>query len=78
MSKSIQERVRAELARQEKARKASEANSPESRSIRSRLAAQARKDRRIDDLIYGRVEPRTVAEWRIVSRAEYDNMDDLS
>lgn len=73
MTKSIQDRVRAELARQDKARKAAEYKAGESarRSDAARCAADTRKDQRLDDLIAGKVEPRNVRELDIVNRVEF-------
>lgn len=72
MAKSIQERVRAAQAAQDKARKALEdkASAPERRSQAARFAAQVRKDNRVDALIDGREEPRTAAEFRLIDCAE--------
>lgn len=70
--KSIQERVRAAQAAQDKARKALEdkAGAPERRSQAARFAAQVRKDNRIDAVIEGRVMPRNAEEFRALDRAE--------
>lgn len=71
--KSIHERVRAALAAQEKARKAAEykAGEPQRRSAAARVAAEVRKENRLDALLSGRAEPRTLDEFRMLG-AYYD------
>lgn len=73
MAKSIQERVRAAQAAQDKARKDAEYKAGEAarRSAAARYGAQVRKDNRIDTVIDGRVEPRTAEEFRILDRVEF-------
>ena len=73
MAKSIQERVRAAIAKREKDAKAAEykAGESERRSSAARFAAQARKDERLDAVISGRAEPRTRAEYDALDRAEF-------
>lgn len=72
MAKSIYERVRAEQATREKARKAAEYKTGESqrRSDAARVAADVRKDNRLDALLSGRAEPRTLKEYQTVARFE--------
>jgi hypothetical protein len=71
--KSIHERVRALLAQQEKARSAAEykAGEHERRLAAGRFAASVRADKRIDALLDGRVEPRSLRELQILDRAEF-------
>ncbi len=71
--KSIQERVRAQLAAQEKAAKAAEYKAGESarRSMGARVAADVRKENRIDAILDGRIEPRTRDEFAIAYHAEF-------
>lgn len=71
--KSIHERVRAAQAAQDKARKAAEYKAGEAarRSQAARVAADTRKERRIDDLLDGRTEPRTLAEYQMLDRADF-------
>lgn len=73
MAKSIQERVRAAQAAQDKARKAAEHKAGESdrRAQGARFAALTRKDNRRDALLEGRAEPRTLAEFQLLERAEF-------
>lgn len=73
MAKSIQERVRAQIAKQDQARKAAEykAGEHDRRSSAARFAAQARKDNRLDAVIEGRAEPRTRAELDAWTRVEF-------
>lgn len=75
--KSIHERVRAAQAAQEKARKAAEYKAGESqrRSDAARVAADVRKDNRLDALLSGRSEPRTLKEYQTVARLEDDWID---
>lgn len=70
--KSIQDRVRAELARLEKARKAAAeiALAPRNRRMGQLIA----RDQRIEDLIDGKVGPRNAQELAILDRA-YDLTD---
>lgn len=72
MAKSIQERVRAAQAKATKEREALEHKAGESarRSDAARMAAQTRKDNRIDSLIRGEVSPRNRAEAEIMDRFE--------
>ncbi len=71
--KSIHERVRAELARQDKARKAAEYKAGEAarRSAAGRLAADVKRDIRIDGLVAGTIEPRSQADWDILDRLHF-------
>ncbi len=70
--KSIQERVRAQLAAQEKARKAAEykAGESERRSMGARVAADVRREKRFDAIYHGDTEPRTRAELALLMRME--------
>lgn len=72
MAKSIHERVRMARAAQEKARKAAEYKAGESqrRSDAARYAAEVRKDNRIDAVLTGRADPRTLAEYRMIDGLE--------
>lgn len=78
MPKSIQERVRATLAAQDKARKiaAAKAMAPHNR----RMGQLQARDQRIEDLIDGKVEPRNLKEFQLVERVsgfvEYGELDD--
>jgi len=74
MPKSIHERVRAAQAAADKARKATEYKAGESqrRATAARYAADVRKDKRIDDLLAGRAQPRTAEEFRVLDRAEFE------
>jgi hypothetical protein len=76
--KSIQDRVRAAQAAQDKARKLAEyqEGAAERRSQAARFAAQTRKDNRVDALIDGRAEPCTLAEAEI-SDGELAERDDF-
>lgn len=78
MAKSIHERVRAAQAAAEKARKDAEhkAGEPARRSQGARLATQTRRDNRIDALIEWRAEPRTLAEYQLLDRAEFGEFDE--
>ena len=67
-AKSIQERVRATLAAQDKARKveAAKAMGPHNRRMGQLIA----RDQRIEDLIDGKVEPRNLQELKLVDRVD--------
>jgi hypothetical protein len=71
-NKSIYTRVRAAQARLDKERAAAEYKAGEyARRVRAgHLAAETRRERRIDDLLEGRAKPRTAADFRILDRAE--------
>jgi len=75
--KSIHERIRAAQAAQDKARKAAEykAGEGQRRSVAARQAAEVRKDNRLDALLNGRVEPRTLKEYKAMSRIEDDDAE---
>lgn len=70
MPKSIHERVRAKIAAQEKARQALvyKAEEHARRSQAARVVAEVRRERRINDLLDGRVEPRNSKEFEILGR----------
>lgn len=72
--KSIYARVRAAQAEAEKARKAAQykAGEPARRSDAARTAADVRKENRLDALLTGRAEPRTLKEYQIVEGFEED------
>lgn len=76
MPKSIHERVRATLAAQDKARKiaAAKAMAPHNRRMGQAAARDTRRERRIDALIAGDVQPRNADELAILDRA-YDLTD---
>ncbi len=71
--KSIQERVRATLAAQEKARKIAEykVDEPARRSMAARVVADVRKEKRFDAIYSGKAEPRTRAERDFADRVEF-------
>lgn len=73
MPKSIQQRVLAAQAAQAKTREAAEykAGEAERRSKAAKLAAAIRKDERIDAVLTGREDPRTLAEFRMLDRLEF-------
>lgn len=70
---NIYEKIRKAQAKAERERKARDYKVGESerRSVAGRAAAEARKDKHIDDLITGRVEPRTVEDLAILDRADH-------
>jgi hypothetical protein len=78
---SIQDRVRNQLAKIEKDRKAAErkaerkAGEHSRRSHAARMAHEMRKDQRIEDLISGKVQPRNSEEQMIVWRSEGASVD---
>lgn len=61
---NIYERVRAQIAKQDKARKAAEykAGEHERRSRGARIAAEVRRENRDQGIIEGRIEPRNQRE----------------
>jgi hypothetical protein len=73
MPKSIQERVRAAIAKQDASRKAAEykAGEHDRRSQAARFAAAVRRDQRDDDIIRGRAIPRNAREDALQCRALY-------
>lgn len=75
--KTIQERVRAQLAKAERDRKAAEYKAGESarRSTAARIAADVRKDNRLYAVLEGRAEPKTRAEIDALMRLESDFED---
>lgn len=76
MAKSIQERVRATLAKAEAAAKKAEAIKV-NRSNGAKLAAAVRRENRELQLIEGTVMPRNDREARIVMDAEMEMFDEL-
>lgn len=74
MSKSLTERVRARIAKQDAARKAAEYKAGEHarRSAAARISARARQDARIDAVIGGRAEPQNARELAALANFERD------
>jgi hypothetical protein len=66
--KSIHERVRAALAKQERERKAAEYKAGESarRSFAGRVAAEVRRENRTDAILNGTAEPRNAREFALL------------
>ena len=77
MSKSIQERVRAAIAKRERAERAAAYKAGESarRSAAARDAAEIRREKHLDLVLEGRAEPRTRAELLALERLEADEED---
>jgi hypothetical protein len=73
MPKSIQQRVRAAIAKREKDAKAAEYKAGESarRSHSARVAAEVRKENRMDAVLSGKADPRTRAEFDALDMAEF-------
>lgn len=69
---SIQERIRRQIAKQDAARRTAE-EAPAKRSMAARLAADTRRERRIDGICNGTITPRNAREDAIQCRA----LDDM-
>lgn len=78
MSKSIYERVRTQIAKQDAARKAAEykRGEHERRSYAAKVAAEVRRERRDDDIVNGRAEPRNAREDELQFRALFGDVED--
>jgi hypothetical protein len=75
MTKSIHERVRAQLAKAEREAKARENKAHDARMSRLERA-DLKREERIDALIAGTVEPRNAEEFAIQTRALYGDFDE--
>lgn len=75
MAKSIQERVRAAIAKREKdeQRAAYKAGESERRARAARISAEIRRERRDSDIMHGRAEPRNGREDDLQFRALFDD-----